>query len=201
MGEECITPSSHPEQVNLFRQLEKRIDIIMYMLRLMGELLTEILHEGIPTLRNTVGLVMFEIGDAVHATGIRRSQNDGLVVPQGHLSLIIGYDVYAQIPTDLPNASPFTQSAEDMHPRFEAHAMTEEGLQTAPQGVVLLQHRHLVSFLGQQRTREESAQTAAYHCYSLHALICLKMVSDPMISLQVTMVPTITPNTPCELTF
>ena len=196
MGEECIAPSSHPEQVNLFRQLIQRIDIVVYMLRLMRELLTEIRYESLPTLRNTVGFVVFEIGDAVHAVGIRRAQHDGLVVQQGLHVLIIIHDVYAQIPTDLPDAPPFTQSAEDMHPRLVAHAMTEEGLQTAPQGVILFQYRHLVTFLGQERPREESAQTAAYHCYSLHALICLKMVSDPMISLQVTMVPTITPKTP-----
>ena len=55
--------------------------------------------------------------------------------------------VDAQIVADLMDGTTRTQTSQNMHARLEGDACPTEGLQSATYHGILLEHRHLVTFL------------------------------------------------------
>ena len=67
----------------------------------------------------------------------------------------------AEIGEQLAQLTRFVKATENMHARWETHTFPFKVLQAATDDGVFLQHRHLVAFLGQQGTRNQTAQAAA----------------------------------------
>jgi hypothetical protein len=73
-----------------------------------------------------------------------------------------------QITADTPDVSSGLHATHDVHTRVEHLAKPLEGLQTTTNGRVLLQDSHMETFLSQDGTTEQSAQSSTYDHYILH---------------------------------
>ena len=145
--------NSEGERVGLRLEVEERhlvgepadgVDVSPDVLPLVGEIVAERVDKALPSLGDAVGLPVFREEEAVGAVVVD--------VAQPHLI------EDAQVLADGPDVAARSHAAYHVHSRVEAFAPSPERLQASADGGVLLHQRHPQYLLGQQGSREESAE-------------------------------------------
>ena len=142
-----VAARTQEKEIHLISQRKEVIHITLDVLFLLREKLLEILRERFNALRNPIRHAIFQTDHLVATVYIHLTE----------MQLVED----AEVTADAVERAARLQTAHHVHTRVERHPVTGERLQSASHVRTPLQDSHLVTLLGQKRTREQPADAAA----------------------------------------
>ena len=156
VGKHIRTGWTEPEEIHLLSYGKNGVHITPQVVAFLGEIGCQRVYEILTALRDTVTLTVFSKIKTVRAVLIYLTDFDTVED--------------AEILTDAVDVAAFLHTADDMHARVEQLTEATERLQTATDDGILLEHRHLKTFLRQDGTAEQTSQSSPYNHNLIHSL-------------------------------